>query len=84
MAKPARPEQATGVSSTMGARLRTRRTELDLTLTEAARRAEVSTSYLAAVEGGSSTPSLPVLSRIAHALDITIYPCQPSNIALEF
>lgn len=72
MAKPTRTEQGRGLSSDMGSRLRKRRGELGLTLTEAARRADVSTSYLAAVENGTSTPSLPVLSRITHALDMTI------------
>jgi XRE family aerobic/anaerobic benzoate catabolism transcriptional regulator len=72
MAESARNEQAKDLSSGMGGRLRQRRTELALTLTETARRAEVSTSYLAAVENGTSTPSLPVLSRIAHALELTI------------
>lgn len=72
MAKPSRTEQGRGLSSDMGSRLRTRRSDLGLTLTEAARRADVSTSYLAAVENGASTPSLPVLSRITHALQMTI------------
>lgn len=56
----------------MGAVLRMRRKELGLSLSEAARRAEVSPSYLSAVEGGGSVASLPVLARIAHALDATI------------
>lgn len=72
MAKPSRTVQGRGPSSEMGSRLRKRRAELGLTLTEAARRADVSTSYLAAVENGTSTPSLPVLLRITHALEMTI------------
>ena len=56
----------------MGARLRERRLELKLSLSEAARRASVSPSYLTAVETGSSAASLAVLSRIAHAFDLTI------------
>lgn len=56
----------------MGTRLKERRVDLGLTLSEAARRAGVSTSYLSAVESGASTASLPVLSRVAHALDVTI------------
>jgi len=67
-----RSEHAKGLATAMGGRLRARRTELELTLSEAARRAEVSPSYLTAVENGTSTPSLPVLSRIAHALEMTI------------
>ena len=56
----------------MGERLRERRSELGLSLSKAAQRASVSASYLTAVESGSSTPSLPVLSRIAHALDFAM------------
>ncbi|HET6154523.1 MAG TPA: XRE family transcriptional regulator [Marmoricola sp.] len=67
-----RSEHAKGLATAMGARLRERRNELGLSLSEAARRAEVSASYLTAVENGTSTPSLPVLSRVAHALEITI------------
>ncbi|WP_244930889.1 helix-turn-helix transcriptional regulator [Nocardioides sp. W7] len=67
-----RTQDPTSLVTTMGARLRERRLELGLTLSEAARRAEVSTSYLSAVESGSSAASLPVLSRIAHALELTI------------
>ncbi|CAN5357155.1 hypothetical protein BH11ACT6_BH11ACT6_02270 [soil metagenome] len=56
----------------MGERLRERRKDLGLSLSETARRASISPSYLSAVESASSTPSLPVLSRISHALDLTM------------
>jgi transcriptional regulator with XRE-family HTH domain len=67
-----RADTTKSLAPVMGARLRERRTELGLSLSEVARRASVSASYLTAVENGSSTASLPVLSRIAHALDLTI------------
>ncbi|MBO9523196.1 MAG: helix-turn-helix domain-containing protein [Nocardioidaceae bacterium] len=68
----ARSDEAKDLAAGMGARLRERRVELGLTLSGAARLASVSPSYLTAVENGTSTASLPVLSRIAHALDLTI------------
>jgi DNA-binding XRE family transcriptional regulator len=63
---------ADGLTVILGERVRRRRLELDMTLAETARRAEVSPSYLSAVESGASTASLGVLSRIAHALDSTL------------
>lgn len=56
----------------LGSRLRARRVEQERTLAEIAARAEVSISYLSAVEKGTNQPSLPVLVRIAHALDLTL------------
>jgi transcriptional regulator with XRE-family HTH domain len=67
-----RSDDARNLATAMGARLRERRAELGLSLSEAARRASVSASYLTAVENGSSTASLAVLSRITHALELTI------------
>lgn len=67
-----RSDEAKNLATAMGARLRERRAELGLSLSEAARRASVSPSYLTAVENGSSTASLAVLSRITHALELTI------------
>lgn len=72
MTPPPAPEPALRLGKLMGERLRERRTELGLSLSETARRASVSASYLAAVESAASTPSLPVLSRIAHALGLTL------------
>lgn len=56
----------------VGARLRERRTELGRTLRNVAAAADVSVSYLSAVENGGNVPSLPVLGRISHALELTI------------
>jgi transcriptional regulator with XRE-family HTH domain len=69
---PPRTKKAIGLATAMGTRLRQRRNELGLTLSEVARRADISPSYLTAVETGSSTASLPVLARISHALETTI------------
>ena len=56
----------------MGSRLRARRRELGRTLAEVAGPADVSVSYLSAVEKGTNQPSLQVLARIVHALDLRI------------
>lgn len=56
----------------VGRRLRERRKALGRTLAEVAGAASVSVSYLSAVENGTNQPSLPVLARIVHALDLTI------------
>lgn len=56
----------------VGARLRERRAELGRTLRDVATGADVSVSYLSAVENGANVPSLPVLGRISHALELTI------------
>jgi transcriptional regulator with XRE-family HTH domain len=52
--------------------LKARRGELGRKLAEVARAAEVSTGYLSAIENGKSVPSLPVLARLAHALDTSL------------
>ncbi|HSK16002.1 MAG TPA: XRE family transcriptional regulator [Gaiellaceae bacterium] len=56
----------------MGARLRERRRGLGLTLSEAAQKAGISTSYLSAIEIGNSVPSLPILARVVGALDLSL------------
>lgn len=56
----------------LGSRLRARRRDLNRTLAEVARTANVSVSYLSAVEKGTNQPSLAVLVRVVHALDLTI------------
>ena len=50
--------------------LRVRREALQLTITEAAQRAEVTRSYLSMIEGGRRSPSAKALLRIARALDM--------------
>jgi transcriptional regulator with XRE-family HTH domain len=61
-----------GLGATLGPRLRERRTALGKTLAETAAQADVSPGYLSAIEKGSSVPSLPVLARIAHALEVPL------------
>jgi len=57
----------------LGSRLRERRVALGRTLADVAREADVSTSYLSAVEHGANMPSLPVLARLVHALRLTLH-----------
>lgn len=57
----------------LGGRLRERRRALGRTLADVAREADVSTSYLSAVEHGANMPSLPVLARLVHALRLTLH-----------
>lgn len=56
----------------LGPRLRERRNELGKTLADVASAATLSTGYLSSIEKGTSVPSLPVLARIAHALEISL------------
>lgn len=56
----------------LGPRLRERRLELGQTLTGLARAVELSPGYLSTIENGASMPSLPVLARLAHALDVSL------------
>ncbi|GAA4081856.1 helix-turn-helix domain-containing protein [Nocardioides kongjuensis] len=67
-----RTDNAKTLAKAMGVRLRRRRKELGLSLSEVGRRSDVSPSYLTAVEAGTSTASLQVLARIAHALELTL------------
>lgn len=57
----------------LGARLRARRLALGRTLADVAGEAELSVSYLSAVEKGINMPSLPVLARLVHALRLTLH-----------
>jgi transcriptional regulator with XRE-family HTH domain len=56
----------------LGPRLRERRNALGKTLAETAALADVSPGYISAIEKGTSIPSLPVLARIAHALEVSL------------
>jgi transcriptional regulator with XRE-family HTH domain len=59
--------------TTMGERIRQRRTEKNLSLAELARRAELSKGYLHSIEGGDTqNPSAEILFRIANELGTTI------------
>jgi transcriptional regulator with XRE-family HTH domain len=62
----------TSLAQRVGRRLRDRRQKRGETLADVARAAAVSVSYLSAVEKGTNQPSLPVLARIVHALDLRI------------
>ena len=61
-----------GVGALLGPRLRDRRTELGKTLATLALEADLSTGYLSSIETGTSIPSLPVLARIARALEVSL------------
>ncbi len=56
----------------LGPRLRERRNELGRTLADLAGEAGLSAGYLSAIETGTSVPSLPVLVRIARALEVSL------------
>lgn len=60
------------LGSLLGTRLRERRRELGRTLAQVAHVADLSTGYLSSIEKGASVPSLPVLARLAHALDVSL------------
>jgi transcriptional regulator with XRE-family HTH domain len=66
------PLDAAGLGSRLGARLRERRRELGRRLADVAQAADVSTGYLSAIEKGGSVPSLPVLARLSHALELSL------------
>jgi transcriptional regulator with XRE-family HTH domain len=66
------PEDAAGLGTRLGARLRERRRELGRRLVDVADAAVVSTGYLSSIENGASVPSLPVLARVAHALELSL------------
>jgi transcriptional regulator with XRE-family HTH domain len=63
---------AAGVGALVAERLRERRLELGRKLAEVAAAAGVSTGYLSAIENGTSIPSLPVLARLSHALELSL------------
>lgn len=60
------------VLAQLGRRLRARRQELGLTQGSVAGLADVSVSYLSELEAGNNTPSLPLLARLAHSLDLSV------------
>lgn len=64
--------EGTELGSLLAARLKERRHELGLKLSEVAAAAGVSTGYLSTIENGGSVPSLPVLARLAHALELSL------------
>jgi len=56
----------------LGRRLKERRRELGKTMAEVAAAAAVSVGYVSSIEKGGSLPLLPVLARLAHALDMSL------------
>ena len=56
----------------LGLRLRARRTDLGRTLAETANQADLSVSYLSAIENGNNLPSLPILARLVNALGLSL------------
>jgi transcriptional regulator with XRE-family HTH domain len=65
-------EETRELGELLGDRLKERRRELGRKLAQVAGAAGVSTGYLSSIENGSSIPSLPVLARLAHALDLSL------------
>ena len=57
----------------LGDRMRRRRLALSRTLAAVSEEAEISVSYLSAIEQGVHVPSLPVLVRVVHALRLTVH-----------
>jgi transcriptional regulator with XRE-family HTH domain len=60
------------LGTVLGTRLKERRRELGKTLAEVAAAADVSGGYLSSIENGTSVPSLPVLARLSHALELSL------------
>jgi transcriptional regulator with XRE-family HTH domain len=66
-------DQTSGdLGNLLGRRLRDRRRELGLTLADLGTAAGISVGHASSIEKGASLPSLPVLARIAHALELTL------------
>lgn len=60
-----------GAKATIGGNIRERRQARGWKLRSLADRAEITLSYLSDIERDRTTPSLPVLARLADALDCT-------------
>lgn len=67
-----RTEEHLDLGNLLGRRLRERRRELGLTLADVAAAAGISVGHSSSIEKGTTLPSLPVLARFAHALDLTL------------
>jgi transcriptional regulator with XRE-family HTH domain len=68
----AEPTTGESLGARVGTRIRQRRLELDRTLAEVAASADLSVGYLSSIEKGGKVPSLPVLARLAHALEMSL------------
>lgn len=61
-----------GHAFALGQAVHDRRTVLGLSQSELARRAGMTQSQISHIEGGDSTPTLPLLTRLAKALDASL------------
>lgn len=61
-----------GYAFALGQAVYDRRTQLGLSQTELARRAAMSQPQISNIEGGDSVPTLPLLTRLAKALDASL------------
>lgn len=61
-----------GHAFALGQAVYDRRTELELSQTELARRADMTQPQISNIEGGDSVPTLAVLTRLAKALDASL------------
>ena len=68
----AEPTTEESLGARVGTRLRQRRLDLDRKLSEVAGTAGLSVGYLSSIEKGGKVPSLPVLARLAHALEMSL------------
>jgi transcriptional regulator with XRE-family HTH domain len=66
-------EASDDLAQRLGTRVRERRLAQGRTLANVASEADVSVSYLSAIELGTSVPSLPILARLVHALRLTLH-----------
>jgi transcriptional regulator with XRE-family HTH domain len=69
---PASADGVTGLGDAIGRNLRRLRHIKGLTLKDLAERAQCSESLISKIETGHASPSLPMLHRIVHSLDITL------------
>ncbi|MCC3769123.1 helix-turn-helix domain-containing protein [Streptomyces sp. UNOC14_S4] len=61
-----------GYAFALGQAVYDRRTEIGLSQSELARRADMTQSQISRIEGGDSVPTLPLLTRLAKALDASL------------
>ncbi|MFJ5112983.1 helix-turn-helix domain-containing protein [Streptomyces sp. NPDC088551] len=61
-----------GYALALGQAVYDRRTELGLSQTELARRADMTQPQISHIEGGDSVPTLPLLTRLAKAMDASL------------
>lgn len=65
-------EASEQLAARLGAAIRKRRKEAHLTLTQVARRADISVSHLSNIENGLAIASLSLLAKVASALEISL------------